>query len=308
MIYTVTLNPSLDYYVTVEDFIPGQVNRTIHEVIYAGGKGINVSMVLKNLELPSVAFGFVGGFTGEEVQRSLKQKGIHTDFIAVKDGNTRINIKIRGKEESEINGLGPHVSDEEIKQLFQKLNELQDGDILVLAGSIPSTLPDTLYMDIMEKLSEKRIKVAVDATQDLLSNVLQFKPFLIKPNNHELGELFGTTITTKEEVIRYGKQIRERGARNVLVSMAGEGAVLLAEDGNVYTSKAPKGVLKNSVGAGDSMVAGFLAGYLKTGDYESAFKMGICTGSASAFSEVLATKSEVDELMEKHQIDNGECI
>ena len=303
MIYTVTVNPSLDYYVTVDHFTTGQVNRTLEESIHTGGKGINVSLVLRNLEFNSIALGFIGGFTGNEVQRTLNQKGISTDFIPITNGNTRINIKIRSSDESEINGLGPHVTDENILDLYQKLDRLVDNDILVLAGSIPSTLPDTLYMRIMERMARKDIKIIVDATNDLLVNVLKYKPFLIKPNNHELGDIFGIKINTKEEVVKYAKKLQERGAKNVLVSMAGDGAVLITEEGKVFTSPVPKGILKNSVGAGDSMVAGFIAGYLESQDYEHAFKLGICAGSASAFSENLGTKEEIYQLLATHQID-----
>ncbi|MFQ9515914.1 MAG: 1-phosphofructokinase [Eubacterium sp.] len=300
MIYTVTFNPSLDYIVDVNDFKTGRVNRTENEIIYAGGKGINVSMVLKNLGFDNTALGFLAGFTGNEICRLMEEQGINAEFIDVKDGFSRINLKLRSDEESEINGKGPEIKEEDITKLYGKLDKLQDGDVLVLAGSIPSTMPDSMYMDIMKYLENKNLKIAVDATKDLLMNVLQYHPFVIKPNNHELGEIFGVELQDKKEVIFYAKKMREMGARNVIVSMAGEGAVFVAEDGSVYESEAPKGRVVNSVGAGDSMVAGFLAGYLKTGDYREAFKMGVCTGSASAFSEKLATKSEVDSIMNAH--------
>jgi len=299
MIYTVTFNPSLDYIVTVEKFTCGIVNRTKKEVIFPGGKGINVSMVLKNLGHENTALGFLAGFTGREIQRLLEEKGIQTDFITVEDGLSRINVKLRSEQESEINGQGPAISTQDIGKLYEKLDALTDGDILVLAGSIPDVMPGSIYMDIMKYLQKKNLKIVVDATKDLLVNVLQYHPFLIKPNNHELGEIFGVTLRDKDEVITYAKKMQEKGARNVLVSMAGEGAVLVAEDGSVFKAEAPKGEVVNSVGAGDSMVAGFLAGFLETGTYEEAFQMGLCAGSASAFSENMATRQEVQGLLDK---------
>lgn len=304
MIYTVTFNPSLDYIVSVDDFKLGQVNRTTDEVIFAGGKGVNVSIVLKNLGFDSTALGFLAGFTGEEIQRLMEEQGIHADFIKVREGISRINMKLRSNEESEINGRGPGIGEADIRTLYGKLDGLEDGDILVLAGSIPSVMPESIYMDIMKHLQGKNIRIAVDATKDLLMNVLPYHPFVIKPNNHELGEIFGKVLSGKQEVIEYAKKLQEKGARNVIVSMAGDGAVFVGEDGSVYESEAPKGTVVNSVGAGDSMVAGFLAGYLKSGSYADAFKLGVCTGSASAFSEQLATKEEVDALMERHTFSN----
>lgn len=300
MIYTVTFNPSLDYIVRVDHFVPGQVNRTSEEVIYAGGKGVNVSIVLKNLGFDSTALGFLAGFTGKEIRRRMSEQGICADFIEVAAGISRINMKIRSDEESEINGMGPEIGEADIKKLYGKLDGLSDGDTLVLAGSIPSVMPKSMYRSIMERMQDKAIDIVVDATNDLLMNVLEYKPFLIKPNNYELGEIFGVELKKKDEVVPYAKKLQQQGARNVLVSMAGEGAVLLTETGEVYQSEAPEGTVVNSVGAGDSMVAGFLAGYYQTGDYSEAFKMGICTGSASAFSEQLATKEEVDYLMKKY--------
>lgn len=299
MIYTVTFNPSLDYIVTVNDFRMGVVNRTSREILFPGGKGVNVSMVLKNLGCESTALGFAAGFTGQELTRLLEEKGITADFIHVKNGTSRINVKLRAQKETEINGQGPRIAGEDIQRLYKKLDGLQDGDILVLAGSIPDTMPGSMYMDIMQHLQDKRLNIVVDATKDLLVNVLPYRPFLIKPNNHELGEIFHTIITDKDEVVRYAKALQEKGVRNVLVSMAGEGAVLVTEDGKEYRTEAPKGTVVNSVGAGDSMVAGFLYGYLTEGDYEKAFRYGVCTGSASAFSEELATKEEVFALLDK---------
>ncbi|WP_031550013.1 1-phosphofructokinase [Oribacterium sp. FC2011] len=299
MIYTVTFNPSLDYIVSVEDFKVGMTNRTNTELMFPGGKGINVSMVLQNLGLESMALGFMAGFTGREIERLLAVKNVKSDFIEVASGISRINVKLRSNEESEINGMGPAIGKDEIDKLYKQLDKLTEGDILVLAGSIPSVMPESMYSDIMDYLKEKNLKIVVDATRDLLVNVLKYHPFLIKPNNHELGEIFGVTLSKKEEVIPYAKKIQEMGARNVLISMAGEGAVLVTETGEIYESNPPKGKVKNSVGAGDSMVAGFLAGYLHSGSYEEAFYMGVCTGSASAFSDNLATKEEVRELLKQ---------
>ena len=303
MIYTVTFNPSLDYIVTVPGFTCGRTNRTVEEKIFPGGKGVNVSMVLKNLGIDSTALGFYAGFTGQELKRLMEQKGISAGFIPVEDGITRINVKIRGEEESEINGQGPAIGKAEIAKLYEKLDSLTDGDTLILAGSIPGVMPQTMYSDIMEHLKNKKLNIVVDATRDLLVNVLCYHPFLIKPNNHELEEIFGVTMEEgKAEIARYAKKLQEKGARNVLVSMAGDGAVLVTETGEIYEAAAPKGKVVNSVGAGDSMVAGFLAGYFAENDYRAAFQMGLCTGSASAFSEELATKDTVEALLEKAEI------
>lgn len=299
MIYTVTFNPSLDYIVSVEHIQLGAVNRTSKEIMNPGGKGVNVSMVLQNLGFDSVALGFQAGFTGKEIVRLMEEQGLCADFIEVAKGLSRINVKVRSDEESEINGMGPEIGGADIERLYAKLEQLKDGDTLVLAGSIPAVMPKTMYRDIMERLSGKKLQIVVDATKDLLMNVLKYHPFLIKPNNHELGEIYGVTLKTREEVIPYAHRLQEEGARNVLISMAGEGAVLLTEDGQIYQSEAPKGKVQNSVGAGDSMVAGFIAGYLASGDYEKAFYMGVCTGSASAFSEGMATKEAVYALLEQ---------
>lgn len=301
MIYTVTFNPSLDYIVSVDNFTCGIVNRTTDEIIFPGGKGINVSMVLKNLGFENTALGFLAGFTGNRIQDLLEEKGVRADFISVEKGISRINVKLRSNEETEINGQGPAIEEADIKKLYEKLDTLSDGDILVLAGSIPDVMPGSMYMDIMKHLQNKDLKIVVDATKDLLVNVLQYHPFLIKPNNHELGEIFGVKIESKADVITYAKKMQEKGARNVLVSMAGDGAVLVAEDGSIFQSEAPKGKVVTSVGAGDSMVAGFIAGYLENGSYEKAFQMGVCTGSASAFSEELATKAEVIALLDSNK-------
>lgn len=300
MVYTVTFNPSLDYIVSVDNFRMGIVNRTTKELMYPGGKGINVSIVLSNLGIKNTAFGFVAGFTGEEIVKKVREKDIEAEFIFVKEGNSRINVKLRSDKETEINGKGPEILEENVEELYKKLDFLEAGDILVLAGSIPDVMPKTIYMDIMEYLKEKKIRVVVDATKELLLNVLPFHPFLIKPNNHELGEIFGVEIKTKDQVVEYAKKLQKKGAENVLVSMAGEGAVLVTEEGQEFRSEAPKGIVINSVGAGDSMVAGFLYGYIKGKDYKEAFAYGVCTGSASAFSEELAEKEQVEELVKQY--------
>ena len=296
MIYTITFNPSLDYIVNCEDFKLGETNRASKELIFPGGKGINVSIVLRNLGLDTTALGFLAGFTGNEIKRLILKEGIKNEMIEVDNGFSRINVKLRSNKESELNGIGPTIDDDSIKQLYQKLDKLQSDDILVLAGSIPSSVSANIYSEITKYLMDKKIKVVVDATKDLLLNVLPYKPFLIKPNNHELGELFDVKLNTRDEVIPYAKKLQELGARNVLVSMAGEGAILVDENGITHQSAAPKGKVVNSVGAGDSMVAGFLYGYLTYKNYNEAFRYGVSTGSASAFSEKLATLSEVKNL------------
>ncbi len=296
MIYTVTFNPSLDYIASCDDFILGQTNRTTKEIIYPGGKGINVSIVLRNLGLDTTALGFLAGFTGDEIKRLILKEGIKNEMIEVNNGFSRINIKLRSSQESELNGMGPSIDEQSIRKLYQKLDNLTSDDILVLAGSIPSCLPSNIYSDICNYLKDKNMKIVVDATKDLLLNVIPYKPFLIKPNNHELGELFKVELNTREEVVPYAKKLQELGARNVLISLAGEGAVLVDENGEVHSSKAPKGKVINSVGAGDSMVAGFLYGYKTFNNYNEAFKYGVCTGSASAFSEQLAKLDEVIDL------------
>ncbi|HBN56395.1 MAG TPA: 1-phosphofructokinase [Lachnospiraceae bacterium] len=293
MIYTVTFNPSLDYIVSVKDFRLGKTNRTCAEQMLPGGKGINVSTVLQNLGIENVALGFTAGFTGDEILKKMEGIGFHCDFIRIENGFSRINIKMKDFDGTEINGQGPSISKQDIDRLMEKLDRLKEGDILVLAGSIPESMPDSIYHDILAHLDGRGIGFVVDATRNLLLNVLEYHPFLIKPNNHELGEIFDVTLTTREEVVPYAKKLQEKGARNVLVSMAGEGAVLAAENGEVYRQPAPKGKLVNAVGAGDSMVAGFVAGWTQKQDYRHAFHMGISAGSASAYSDLLATKEEI---------------
>ena len=298
MICTVTFNPCLDYVVGVDNLTLGAVNRVSTEAVMAGGKGINVSIVLKNLGHQSCALGFLAGFTGDEIARRLQLQGVDTDFIEVSHGMSRINVKVKSNEETEINGIGPDIAPSDIEALYAKLDALTSDDILVISGSVPAALPGDIYERIMERLEGRDIRIVVDATRDLLMNVLPFHPFLIKPNNHELGEIFGAELKTREDVVPYANKLQELGARNVLVSMAGEGAVLVPENGDVIESPSPKGTVVNSVGAGDSMVAGFIAGYLESdGSYEQAFRMGVCTGSASAFSLGLAERDQVEELL-----------
>ena len=299
MIYTVTFNPSLDYIVRVDEFKIGEVNRTSGEEIYPGGKGINVSIVLNNLGVKSVALGFVSGFIGEEIEKRVKEFGVNSNFIKLKNGNSRINVKLKSSVESEINAQGPKIEKEDLNEFFYKLQGVKEDDFLVLSGSIPNTVPENIYEDIMKKLKDKHIKVIVDATSNLLLNVLKYKPFLIKPNHHELGELFNTTIKTDEDIIYYGKKLQSMGAENVVISMAEKGAIFISSSGEVIKSETPKGVLKNSVGAGDSMVAGFIFGYLKNKDFMEAFKFGVATGSATAFSKGLATKGQVEMLLKQ---------
>ncbi|MCI9415379.1 MAG: 1-phosphofructokinase [Clostridiales bacterium] len=295
MIYTVTFNPTLDYTVWVRHLQMGAVNRTEEERVYPGGKGINVSIVLKNLGLDSMALGFAAGFTGRELLRRLKEFGCQEDFIPL-EGVSRINVKIKGETETDINGQGPAIPPEALRHLMGKLEVLGKDDVLVLAGSIPDTLPEDVYERILAGLQGRGVRVVVDATRDLLKNVLPYHPFLIKPNHHELGELFGRELHTAEEITVCAKKLQEQGARNVLVSMAGDGALLVTEEGETLCSPAPKGRTVNAVGAGDSMVAGFLYGYLTTGRYDEAFRMGLCAGSATAFQPWLATRCQIEQV------------
>ena len=298
MIDTITLNPSLDYFVTVEHFEPGRTNRAVTEQILPGGKGLNVSVMLKNLGMDSTALGFTAGFAGKEIIRRIEEQGIHNGFTWLEEGNSRINVKIKNIEGTEINGIGPNIPGEELDKLLARVCELKCGDFLVIAGSIPASVPNDIYVKLMAAAAGKGVEVIVDAAGSLLRQVLPYKPFLIKPNHHELGDLFGVEIKERSQVLPYAKKFQEEGARNVLVSMAGRGAVLVTEDGQVFELDAPKGELKNSVGAGDSMVAGFLTGWLEKKSYEFAFLMGVCAGSASAFSEDFAKRAQVEALMQ----------
>ena len=297
MIYTVTFNPALDYVIRMEKLDLGMVNRSSAEAIFYGGKGINVSTVLNNIGVESVALGFVAGFTGQEIEEGVKALGVTTDFIHLPEGVSRINVKIKAEQETEINGQGPQIKMEQVEGLFEQLERLKEGDCLVLAGTIPASLPSDIYEQIMERLQGRDIHIVVDATKDLLLNVLKYHPFLIKPNNHELGEMFHTVLQSDEEIVAYAKKLQDMGARNVLVSMAGDGAILVTETDEVHKIGVPKGTVVNSVGAGDSMVAGFIASYFREHDYLKALKFGTATGSATAFSEGLAPKEKVEELL-----------
>lgn len=299
MIYTVTFNPALDYVMIIDEFKSGNVNRCENEFLNPGGKGINVSTMLSELGEENIALGFIAGFTGRELVSKLNERNIKTNFIELKEGLTRINVKIKGNIESEINAKGPNIDKEDLQKLLNQIDTLKDNDILVLAGSIPSSIDDDIYEQIMKRLSEKNVHVVVDATKDLLKNVLKYKPFLIKPNHHELAEFFDVKINSDEEIVEYAKKLQEMGAENVLVSMAADGAILVTKENEVIKTNTPKGKVVNSVGAGDSMVAGFIYGYLKNKDYKEALRFGSAAGSASAFSESIATKEKVEELLKE---------
>ena len=299
MIFTVTFNPSLDYIVRVDEMRLGTINRTNYEQLLPGGKGINVSIVLGNLGHPSRALGFSAGVTGVALEKLLADTGVDADLVHVKVGFTRINAKVKAVEETELNGQGPRIAPVDVDALFSKLDVLGQDDTLVISGSVPNTLPSDMYEQVMERLAGRGVRIVVDAERDLLTRVLPYRPFLVKPNNHELGDIFGVTLKTRDEVVPYARRMQEMGAQNVLVSMAGEGGVLVAADGQVYQSPAAKGTVVNSVGAGDSCVAGFLAGLMETGSYQTAFRMGLAAGSASAFSDHLATRPEVEDLMSR---------
>ena len=306
MFYTMTLNPALDYNMTLNEFTPERVNRSVKEEMIPGGKGLMVSRMLKNLGIESTAFGLVAGFTGAELTRMIHELGVRASFVSLPEGMTRINVKLWGSLEGEINAQGPVCDEKSLQVLFEKLSLLTKDDTLVLSGSVPASLPKDIYVDMIKHVKDKGTRIVVDATGELLRSTLSYRPFLIKPNHHELGELYGVTLTTKEDVAMYAKKLRDEGARNVLVSMAGDGAVLAAEDGSVWFGEAPKGNVVNTVGSGDSMVAGFLAGYEKTQNAEQAFCTGIASGSASAFSAALGTKEEVDRLLETVRVTRAE--
>lgn len=298
MIYTVTLNPAIDYVVHTDEIVIGSINRSKFEDIYFGGKGINVSIVLSELGMKSKAWGFTAGFTGKAIEEGVRKKGIETDFVYLENGCSRINVKIKSGEETELNGSGPVIPEEAVQLFFEKLNLLKDGDALILSGSIPKSIPSDIYEKILDYIADKKIRTVVDASKELLLNTLKYKPFLVKPNHYELGEIFDAVISTEDDVIKYAGKLKEMGARNVLVSMAGEGALLLDENGNVHRCGACKGIVKNSVGAGDSMVAGFIAG-LEQGDYEYALKLGTAAGGATAFSDGLAKKDNIFKLLDE---------
>lgn len=297
MICTVTFNPSLDYIVRVDDMRLGAINRTTYEQVLPGGKGVNVSIVLGNLGHASRALGFVAGFTGDELVRLCAEAGVDCDFIRVERGMTRVNVKVKSAEETELNGMGPQMGEEDVEVLLARTDALGAGDTLVVSGSVPACLPHDMYERVMERVAPRGVRVVVDAERDLLTGTLPLGPFLVKPNSHELGDIFGVELRTRDEVVPYARRLQEMGAANVLVSMAGEGGVLVAETGEVFQNPAAKGTVVNSVGAGDSSVAGFLAGLAETGSYEGAFRMALATGSASAFSDHLATRAEVEALL-----------
>lgn len=298
MVYTVTFNPAIDYVIHIGKIIQGATNRSDVEEMYFGGKGINVSIVLKELGIQSKALGFVAGFTGEAIEKGLADMGINTDFVRLEKGNSRINVKIKSEEETEINAQGPDIDENAVEELFHKLESLKDGDSLILAGSIPSSLPADIYEHIIEKIQGENVRVAVDAEKNLLMNVLKYRPFLVKPNKHELSEMFGTEIKTDEDVEKYARKLQKMGAVNVLISMAGEGAMLIDEYGKKHRCGVCRGIVRNSVGAGDSMVAGFMAGTIN-GDYEYALKLGTAAGGATAFSDGLATHEKIMELVKQ---------
>ena len=303
MIYTVTLNPSIDYVIKVDKLTTGNINRVNEEHVYPGGKGINVTRILKSLDNDNIALGFVSGFTGDYIINSLQELNLKSDFIKVKEGFTRINVKVKSEEETEINGQGPKISEEELNQFYKVIDKLVDGDILILSGSIPSCLDERLYESIMIKVEDRDIKVIVDATKNLLLNVLKYKPFLIKPNNHELAEMFNVELNSTEDVVFYARKLKEMGAQNVLISMGKDGALLVTENDEVFASSVAKGEVVNSVGAGDSMVAGFIAGYLKSNSYEEALRLGAASGGATAFSSDLATREFIDKLVDEIKIE-----
>lgn len=311
MIYTVTFNPAIDYVMRMDTLLLGEINRSASEAIYYGGKGINVSMVLKELEISSVALGFVAGFTGLAIAEEVRKAGIETDFVLLKDGCSRINVKIKAGQETDINGQGPCITSEAMDEFFEKLERLEEGDTLILAGSIPASLPKDIYEKILDYIRDKRVRVVVDATGELLYRVLKYKPFLVKPNHYELGELFGVTIETGEDAEKYARKLQELGARNVLVSMSDKGAILVSEEGDTYFCGVCKGEIRNSVGAGDSMVAGFLAGLcgndfaenesgavFQACNYEYALKLGTAAAGATVFSDGLAEKALIETLFQ----------
>lgn len=300
MIYTITFNPSLDYIMQVSCFEEGKTNRSTSEKIYPGGKGFNVSTILTRLNVDNMALGFVGGFTGDYIEEALNQRNIKTDLIHIQEGMSRINVKVKGNKETEINGNGPMINKDELSMLMNQIGKIQDDDILILAGSVPSSLPSDIYQQILLSLSNKKVLCVVDASGDLLRKVLAYKPFLIKPNKDELEEFFDCEITSKDKLIELMHKLQNLGARNVIVSLGKDGAVLLDENDDFYYQAAFSGKLINSVGSGDSMIAGFIAGYLKYQDFELALKLGSACGSATAFSLDLATKEEIMILFGKY--------
>ena len=299
MIYTVTLNPAIDYIMRMDELHMGITNRSNSEEYYCGGKGINVSLVLAELDIPSTALGFIAGFVGDAIDKWVANTYVTTDFIRLRDGISRINVKIKAGEETEINGQGPNISEDELKALMMKVDHIQDGDTLVLAGSIPNTLPDDTYERMLERISEKDVRIVVDATKQLLVNSLKYKPFLIKPNKQELSEIFDVDVQTKEDIVTYAKKLQDMGARNVLISLGGDGAMLVDEGRQIHEAGVIKEKVVNTVGSGDSMVAGFVAGYEMKNSYSYALTLGSVCGNATAFLPWLATKEKINELLEK---------
>lgn len=299
MIYTVTLNPSIDYVVRLESLVTGITNRTTSEEYYFGGKGINVSCVLAELDLESTAFGFVAGFTGEAIEKGIRNDKIITDFIKLEKGISRINIKIKAGEETEINCQGPHIEENELLRLLNKVDRINDGDTIVIAGNVPNTMPDDVYERILERIKGKKVRIIVDATKKLLLNSLKYKPFLIKPNRQELSEIFETEVSTEADIEKYAKELQKLGAQNVLISLGGDGAMLIDEFGEKHKQGVLKEKVINTVGSGDSMVAGFIAGYEKEHSYPYALKLGSACGNATAFLSGLATKEKINELLKK---------
>lgn len=303
MIYTITFNPALDYISNVENFEIGRINRTKNEKILAGGKGLNVSIVLKNLEIDSTAIAFIAGFTGQELKNMIEKHQIKTEFINVKKGNTRINVKIKSdEEETALNGNGPDIDKQNIDELLEKIRKIKSTDFVILSGNIPKCVDENIYEIISKELSKNCVKFTIDASKKLLLDSLKYGPFLIKPNKQELEETYNIKIENNNDIIFYAKKLQEKGAQNVLVSLGGEGAILVTEEKKAYYAKAPKGKVISTVGAGDSMVAGFLAGYIKSNDYKKALKNGVAAGSASSFSEELATKEEIEKIIDKIEV------
>lgn len=302
MIYTITFNPSLDYIMKLNTFDAGETNRSIKEDLYPGGKGFNVSTILERLDYENTALGFIAGFTGKEIEKQLQSRGFHCDLIELDEGTSRINVKLKGSSETEINASGPNIAQDKLDILLSKVDKINDGDTLILAGSIPSSLPDDIYEKIMIQLKDKDVRIIVDATNQLLLKVLPYHPFLIKPNHRELEEIFNTAIHTQDELISYATKLQQQGAINVLVSLGKDGALLVSEDHHVYSCPSAKGMLINSVGSGDSMVAGFLAGYLKDKDYKEAIKLGSACGGATAFSEDLAQRNTIEEVYKQLEV------
>lgn len=297
MVYTVTFNPAMDYVMQVNNMNEKDINRSEEEKMFYGGKGINVSSVLTQLDIENTATGFLAGFTGSELERMLRTDNINTDFVHLKTGFTRINVKIKSEKELDINAHGPDISEQDIDELLNKLKKIKSGDYLVLAGSVPHSLSDDIYEKILEHFTDKDINVVVDTTGNLLKNILKYKPFLIKPNHHELGEIFSVDINSTQDVIRYAKKLQEMGAKNVLVSRAKDGATLIDENGNVISVTNAPGKIVSSVGCGDSMVAGFIAGYIESKDYEKALRLGAVCANATAFSSSIAKKKEIDKML-----------